>query len=236
MGYNGSGKEVYLTRILNMEIPDWVVWLSAGLIIYELSKKREEQSQELEGDVMTCAAWQTIETPRGEEIRCMFYEPTCSDGGDCRTQAVPYPPSIVEMLEKMSTRPKSRKAIAEEEDQIEKEIKVMSQIMAAEANESLEEGKKLYKEILAHGGLRQERGGYGREEYREIPRYLHRKSGTTLDDMATEMGYKYGDDLYQAIMDDKFRRAEMPGGRKYYRANDFTQQAEQYVLSQSQAA
>jgi len=165
----------------------------------------------------------------------MFYEPRCSDG-ECRTEAVPYPPSIVEMLEKRGTRPRSRKAIAEEEEQIEKEIKVMSQIMAAEGNESLEEGKKLYKEILASGGLRQERYGHGREEFKNIPKYLHRKSGTTLDDMATEMGYKDGQDLYMAIMDDKFRRSEMPGGRKYYRASDFIQQAEKYVLSQSRAA
>jgi len=66
-----------------------------------------------------------------------------------------------------------------------------------------------------------------------VPAYLRRKTGTTLDDMATEMGFKDGDELYMAIMDDKFRRSEMPGGRRYYRADDFFRQAEQYVLSQA---
>jgi len=224
-------------KILNMEIPDWLVLVGVGIIVYELSRNLEEESQEpnLEGDVMTCAAWQSLETDRGPIIRCMYYEPTCADG-TCRTEPVPYPPSIVEMLKKRGRKPPTRKTAADEQSEIDKEIKAVSQMMAKEGNDALEEGKKLYKEILEHGGLRPERGGYGRGEFENIPSYIRRKTGTTLDDMATEMGYKDGDELYLAIMDDKFRRAEMPGGRKYYRADDFYRQAEQYVLSQSQAA
>lgn len=229
-------------KILNTEIPDWLVWLSAGLILYELGKRLEAEPGEaetletdLEGDVMTCAAWQALQTEKGPIVRCLYYEPTCADG-KCRTEPVPYPPSVVEMLEKRGRKPPTRKTAAEEEAQIEKDIKSVSMMMAKDANDALDEGKELYRQILAHGGLRQERGGHGREEFENIPKHLHRKSGTTIDDMATEMGYKDGDELYMAIMDDKFRRAEMPGGRRYFRSDDFFRQAEQYVLSQSQAA
>lgn len=234
-------------RILNMEIPDWVVWLSAGLIIYELSKKREEQSQEpaLEGDVMTCAAWQAFHTEKGPYVRCLYYEPTCADG-ECRTEPVPYPPSIVKIIEERDAGKEKPKTREQEEKEFQQEVQDVARMMAKEENEFLEQGKDLYRRILEHGGIRPYRGGQSYalkksrgpeyEEYQEIPKYLHRKKGMTIDDMATEMGYKDERDFLDAIESDKYRRLQLPKGRNYWRIADFLPQAEKYLIGLQRAA
>jgi len=229
-------------KILNTEIPDWLVWLSAGLILYELGKRLEAEPGEaetlesdLEGDVMTCAAWQTVDTPQGPIIRCMYFEPACK-GDQCLTDPVPYPPSVLEILEKREPRRKTRKRRAEEEKEFDREVKNVARMMAEAENEAVEMGKQFYKEILDRGGIKAYRKGVEAEEYRDIPKYIHRKAGLPPDEMASEMGYRDEKEFVEAIEAEKYRRSLLPKGRSYWKIGDFLTQAEEYVISQSRAA
>lgn len=224
-------------KILNVEIPDWAFWLSVGLVVYELGKRLEPEPQEgdLEGDVMTCAAWQTVDTPQGPVVRCMYFEPACK-GDQCMTEPAPYPPSVVEMLEKRGARRKPRKTREQEEKEFDKEVKVVAQMMAKEENDALDAGKAFYKEILDRGGIRAYRKGKEAEEYRDIPKYIHRKAGLPADEMASEMGYRDEKEFVEAIQAENYRRSLLPKGRSYWKISDFKADAERYVIRQKRAA
>jgi hypothetical protein len=236
-------------KILNMEIPDWLVLVGVAVIVYELGRDLEDEPQEpiLEGDVMTCAAWQALQTEKGPIIRCMYYEPTCADG-TCRSEPVPYPPSIMKMIEEREPPRKKRKTRKEEEAEFDKEVKIVAQMMAKDENDFLEEGKELYRKILAHGGIRPQRSfeeyglkrkgqrGPEYEEYMGIPKYLHRKKGMTADDMASEMGYGSEAEFLEDIEADRLRRSKLPKGRRYWKISDFMAEAEKYLIGQQRAA
>jgi len=187
---------------------------------------------------MTCAAWQTVDTADGPVVRCMYFEPACK-GDKCMTEPAPYPPSIVKMLEEREPRRKPRKTREQEEKELDEEVKSVAQMMAKSANEGIQEAKELYKQVLAHGGLRPPRQASPLEiqDFRQaVPAYLRRKTGTTADDMGTEMGYSDGDELLAAIEAEKLRRVNMPKNRSYYKISDFMPDAERYVLSVQEAA
>lgn len=166
-------------RIGNFDVPEWLAWLGIGAIIYELGRRLEGEREEpqLQSDVMTCAAWQTVETPSGQVIRCMFYETTCREES-CLTEPAPYPPSIRELLERRRREP----------EEFDKDVKAVASMMASQENEKLDQGKEFYREILDRGGIRPYAKGVELEEYKDLPVYIRRKKGLPLDEMASEMG------------------------------------------------
>ena len=116
--------------------------------------------------------------------RCKKYTPVCGNG--CLTSPAPKP-----------DRPG---------EPTQTEIKALATAMATQAAEV--EGPTLAREILKRGGIKSYREGYLKEEYREIPLHLKRKSGLPLDEMASELG------LDEAALVQEIRRAYPKGKKK----------------------
>lgn len=109
---------------------------------------------------------------------------------------------------------------------VEQMTREIAKDMADEQNATQEDvGKTLARDILSRGGIRSYRKGHEREEYREIPLTLKRKTGLPLDEMASEMG------MDEAGLMELIRR-EYPKGKKKQRRftwTDFKTQAEAQV-------
>jgi hypothetical protein len=212
--------------ILGKEIPDWIVYTGLGFLFWQVLKRRDEGPQNLaaqgpmEGQVMTCAAWQKVMDSKGKEIiRCMYYEPACTSD-KCLDIPAEYPKSY---------RKESPSRIREEEKMGEREAKAQAQWMAQVENEALKEGREFYRRILAHGGIAPYKGGHEAEEYHGLPNYIKRKTGFPLDEMATELGFKDEAEFVEAIHKEQERREKLPKGRSYYRIKDFLGEFDTWV-------
>lgn len=87
-------------------------------------------------------------------------------------------------------------------------------------------GVQLAREIKARGGISSYRGGYLKEEYKEIPLHLKKKTGLPLDEMASELG------LDEAALVQEIRKAYPKGAKKKRRASwrDFEDKAYRILL------
>lgn len=115
---------------------------------------------------------------------------------------------------------------------VKKMIRSLAEGMAEDRNIAEEEGgKALGREILDRGGLRPHKKGVQTEEFDVVPLFMRRKTGHPPDEMASEMGFEYEDDLLQAIA------KEYPHGKKKRRYNwkDFQQAAEDQVWAAVEA-
>ena len=113
--------------------------------------------------------------------RCKRYETAC-EGAPCMAFTMPYP------TEEAEPKPDPT------------EVKSIAEWMAERANEEASaQIPYLAREILERGGIRAMRKGYAKEEYSTIPLFLKRKTGMPMDEMASEMGYDYENDLIIAI-------------------------------------
>ena len=142
--------------------------------------------------------------------RCAKYSRVCPDGA-CIPEAMPKPePSPGHGSNVRSMVRSLAKNMAQERNEIEEAA-----------------GKKLARDILERGGIRSHRKGREKEEYREIPLTLKRKTGLPADEMASEMGMDE-----EALME--LIRREYPKGKKKKRRfhwKDFEAQAESQVWS-----
>ena len=122
-----------------------------------------------------------------EVRRCKRYLTSCV-GYACMDAPMPYPKAEPERL-----------------DPSQAEVKSVATWMAQEFNaehfgkEGAEGKKYLAREVLSRGGIRSYRKGAQSEEYLSIPLFMRNRQGLPLDEMASEMGYKYENDLIAAI-------------------------------------
>lgn len=163
-----------------------------------------------------CVDWKGVKSDpagryRGKTIqRCAGYSAVCTTKA-CLPEPMPKP----EM---------------EEEPEIsKKEVKALARGMAQEWNESqAAAGPALAREILSRGGIRSYRKGVEKEEYREIPLHLKKKTGLPTDEMAAEMGIDEKE-LMAAI------KKAYPKGRKVERRKkwqDFIPQARDIIMTE----
>ena len=115
-------------------------------------------------------------------IRCGKYAPACS-GSACIDFSLPYPGGASEITRPSPKGIRSRAAWLAEQYNVEKFSKE----------------PYLAREILERGGIRPYRRGAEAEEYKTIPLFLRNKGGMPLDEVASEMGYEYTNDLMEAI-------------------------------------
>lgn len=113
----------------------------------------------------------------------------------------------------------------------EKEVNALARWMAQEWNEmQAAAGPALAREILSRGGIRSYKKGVEKEEYREIPLHLKKKTGLPMDEMAGEMGIDEKE-LMAAI------KTAYPKGRKVERRKkwqDFIPQARDVIMTEYQ--
>ena len=134
--------------------------------------------------IKVCATTQKIYSGFYQKMvtRCKRYETAC-EGAACMPFTMPYP------IEEPEPKPDPT------------EVKSIAEWMADRANEeAAAQIPHLAREILSRGGIRPPRGaGAEREEYKAIPLFLRNKEGLALDEMAMETGYRYENDLREAI-------------------------------------
>jgi len=139
----------------------------------------------------------------GKDVRrCSKYAPICESKG-CITSPAPKPEI--------------------EGEPSDKDIKALAKELAKEETSS-----EIGRQIKARGGIAPYKGGYLKEEYKEIPLHLKRKKGLPLDEMASELG------VDEASLIQEIQKA-YPKGRKKKRQSwkNFEDDAYRILTGQS---
>lgn len=213
----------------------------------------------LRGDISTCAYW--VDTEDGDYY-CGGYAPTCEAQEPEACKAPPANQyKFCSTTQKVKSDPKGRykgklvtrcrtyrsrcmtdsKCI---EDKLfpkpevfkldEEAVKDIAASMAKEFNLLQKEaGPVLAREIMERGGLKAYRGEVESEEWAEVPLHLKRKTGMTMDEMASEMDFDSEASFRVAIA------KAYPKGRKTIRRKtwkDFQQEAEQVLIDEQQVS
>lgn len=148
-----------------------------------------------------CSDWQKVFSfaYMKDVSRCKEYSPICGTKG-CITSPAPKP---------------------EGDEPSQAKITAVAKELAKEETEAQAFGPQLAREIKARGGISSYRGGYLKEEYKEIPLHLKRKKGLPLDEMASELG------LDEAALIQEIQKAYPKGKKVKRRANwkDFEDKA-----------
>jgi len=151
---------------------------------------------------------------RKKVTRCKRYAAACAPGA-CLPEPMPVPRGD------------------EPELPSERDVRDAAQWMAEEHNMLQQEaGPWLAREIASRGGIAPYKRGYLKEEYKEIPLHLKRKSGLRMDEMASEMGMDEAE-LVSAIY------AAYPKGTRIKRRKtweDFERAAYSLIMEQRRAA
>jgi hypothetical protein len=211
----------------------------------------------LRGDISTCAYW--IQTEDGDYY-CGEYAPTCEaqSPGAC---VIPPPDQykFCATTQKVKSDPKGRyrgklitrcktyrsRCIPDSkciEDKLfpkpevfkldKKQIQEIAASMAKEFNLLQKEtGPALAREILDRGGLKAYRGETATEEWAEIPLHLKRKSGMTMYEMASEMGFKH-EAAFRAAVEKAYPKGKKTVRRKTWK--DYEAEAEQVLIDEQQ--
>lgn len=187
----------------------------------------------LSGSVMNCGVW--LYNEDGAPY-CAAYAPSCEGQSTCKTGDSPraskvcvstkkvfsdfygkeisrcskYATACGTCLPESMPRPKSLKPTRKEVVSLAKELARQETELQTEA------GPVLYREIASRGGIAPYKGGYLKEEYKEIPLHLKNKKGLPLDEMASEMG------MDEASLITAIQKA-YPKGRKTVRRKDWKQ-------------
>jgi len=210
----------------------------------------------LSGDISTCAYW--IAT--NGDWTCGSYLPTCEaqEPGACK---IPLPAGykFCSTTQKVKSDPKGRykgklitrcktyrsRCLPDSgciEDKLfpkpevfkldKKEVREIAASMAKEFNLLQKEtGPALAREILDRGGLKAYRGETGTEEWAAMPLHLKRKSGMTMDEMASEMGFEH-ETAFRAAVEKAYPPGKKTVRRKTWK--DYQDEAEQILIDQEQ--
>lgn len=112
-------------------------------------------------------------------------------------------------------------------DLTDAEITSIASTLAEEANESIEQARKLRRRIIEFGGI-------SGSAYESIPRHYRRTSGYSLDCLAAELGYQDEDALHVAIQgaENVLRRLPVVNGKRVqkFRSKDFLDVAQDVLF------
>lgn len=169
--------------------------------------------------VKLCIATKRVFSPflDKEVTRCKTYAPACS-GQSCMDFTMPYP---TEASEKTKPSPS--------------EIRSTAAWLAEEYNEeTFAKEPYLARQILERGGIAPPRGASAeKEEYKAIPLFLRDKTGLSCDEMASEMGYDYCNDLRLDISKQYPPKAKGAWKKKRRKsASDFIDAAYEFIEDQ----
>jgi len=166
----------------------------------------------LSGDLITCNTYAKVKDKRGRLVnRCIKYLPTCESRIPCRSEL---PPKTWLPEKAKPTSPPS-----------EAEIKSIARMLADEANQSVDDANRLYREIISRGGIAPHKKGFLREEYADIPTKYHRASGLTIDEMADELKMPESE-LLDEMWKAKEVRKRLPKGKSRFSVDKFIRDAE----------
>lgn len=119
--------------------------------------------------------------------------------------------------------------------QYETEIHALASMLASEANQAIDAGKFLLRQVLDNGGIKRHYAGTQDEEYSTIPVPYRRKAGQTADEIAHDLGMTETELMRQIRhAEDSKEALPIEFGKKIrrFRIKDFEAEAEDRLAQQ----